>query len=113
MQKPCVARHPFDASGPQPSLSDALVAWATLAFVRESGQSTAAFNDLAYSPGSPGRVFRLDDDGLLSRMFALSELTDGKLVYNDQAGIRQVYWGGDGGDALAGDLLRRAFEDMR
>lgn len=101
------------ASSPQPGLPDALVAWATLAFVRDSGLSTAAFNDLAFSPGSPGRVFRLDGDGLLSRLLALAELTDGQLVYNDQAGIRQVFWNGDDADELADALLRRTFEDMR
>ncbi|NNJ11762.1 DUF4007 family protein [Chloroflexales bacterium ZM16-3] len=100
------------ASGSQPSVPDPLVAWATLAFVRERGQSTAAFNDLAYSPGSPGRVFRFDADGLLSRMLSLSDLTSGQLVYNDQAGIRQVYWSGGDGDALAATLLRRSFEDI-
>ncbi len=106
-------RNYYLASGAQPSLPDTLVAWATLAFVRESGQSIAAFNDLAYSPGSPGRVFRLDGDGLLSRLMRLSDLTDGQLVYNDQAGIRQVYWSSaDEGD-LAADLLRRTFEDLR
>ncbi len=99
------------ASGPQPNLADSLVAWATLAFIRESEQSIAAFNDLAYSPGSPGRVFRLDEDGLLSRLLAISDLTSGQLVYNDQAGIRQVYWNGGNGDELADALLRRTFED--
>ncbi len=101
------------ASGPQPSLPDTLVAWAILTFVRDSGQSTAAFNDLAYSPGSPGRVFRFDEDGLLSRLMTLSDLTDGQLVYNDQAGIRQVYWNGGDGNDLANALLHRTFEDMR
>jgi len=101
------------ASGPQPSLPDTLAAWAILAFVRDGGQRTAAFSDLAYSPGSPGRVFRLDEDGLLSRLLTLSELTGGQLVYNDQAGIRQVYWNGGDGDDIADTLLRRTFEDMR
>ena len=101
------------ASGSQPSLPDTLVAWATLAFLRTNGQSIAAFNDLAYSPGSPGRLFRLDDDGLLSRLMVLSDLTGGQVVYNDQAGIRQVYMSGDSGDDLADTLLRRTFEDLR
>ena len=103
------SRSAYLASGPQPSLPDALVAWATLAFMRASGQRTAAFTDLAYSPGSPGRLFRLDDDGLLSRLLALADLTGGALVYNDQAGIRQVYWQDGDGDELADALLRRTF----
>ena len=43
----------------------------------------------------------------------LSDLTDGQLVYNDQAGIRQVYWNGGDGNDLANALLHRTFEDMR
>jgi hypothetical protein len=99
------------ASGPQPSLPDSLFAWATLAFIQQSGLRTAAFNDLAYSPGSPGRIFRLDQDGLLSRLLRLADLTNGQLAYNDQAGIRQVYWYGDPSATLAATLLRRSFED--
>lgn len=100
------------ASGFQPSLPDLLFAWATLAFIQHSGLRTAAFNDLAYSPGSPGRIFRLDEDGLLSRLLTLSGLTAGQLVYNDQAGIRQVYWYGNDGNMLADTLLRRTFKDL-
>ncbi|NTW03015.1 MAG: DUF4007 family protein [Oscillochloris sp.] len=100
------------ASGPQPSLPDTLVAWATLTFVLQSGQSVAAFNDLAYHHASPGRVFRLDEDGLLSRLLILGDLTDGQLVYHDEAGIRQVYWNGNDSAALKATLLRRTFEDM-
>lgn len=101
------------ASGPQPTLPDALLAWATLQFVTSSDQRTAAFNDLAYAPGSPGRTFRLDEDGLLSRLLAIDTLTGGLLVYNDQAGIRQVYWTGDEPGALADALLTRVFEEAR
>lgn len=99
------------AAGAQPSLPDALVAWAVLGLIEVGSQRTAAFTDLAYAPGSPGRVFRLDEDGLLARLLGLGELTDGQLVYNDQAGIRQVYWTGDNATALAAVLLARAFED--
>ncbi|MFV9507728.1 MAG: DUF4007 family protein, partial [Oscillochloridaceae bacterium umkhey_bin13] len=106
-------RRYYLASGAQPSLPDALVAWAILGFLRQHGERTIAFNDLAYAPGSPGRVFRLDEDGLLGRLLMLDSLTAGALVYNDQAGIRQVYWTGepDQVDQLADQLLERTFEE--
>lgn len=99
------------AAGAQPSLPDALVAWAVLGFIEAGGHRTAAFADLTYASSSPGRVFRLDEDGLLARLSSLDELTDGQLVYNDQAGIRQVYWTGDHPGTLAATLLERAFEE--
>jgi hypothetical protein len=99
------------ASGPQTELPDALVAYAIAQMLRGTQRKTIAFSDLAYAPFSPGRVFRLEADALLSRLNYLREITDGRAYYSEQAGIRQVAW--DSVDDLAFDieLLARAFAD--
>jgi len=96
-------------SGAQPDLPDALVAFAVHQMLYESGRQTIAFSDLAYAPRSPGRVFRLDEDSLLSRLQRFRDITEGHADYSDQAGIRQVIWPDIGERPPADRLLELAF----
>lgn len=95
-------------SGPQPSLPDALVAYAIHAMIEGSDSKTISFRQLSYNPRSPGRVFRLDEDALLHRLYDIEEITEGAAFYTDQAGIRQVSWR-ETGPNVARALLERAF----
>jgi len=52
---------------------------------------TLAFSEIAYRKGSPGTVFRLDENSLADRLERLDTLTNGELVYTETAGLRQVY----------------------
>lgn len=98
-------------SGAQADLPDALVAFAIYAMMRNVGRQTVSFSELAYAPCSPGRVFRLDEDALLSRLYRLREITAGRADYSDQAGVRQVAWS-NLDDPNVGDLLlAHAFTD--
>lgn len=97
------------ASGAQPELPDALVAYAVCQIMRIMQRQTIAFSDLAYAPFSPGRVFRLDADALLSRLHVLHEVTDGAAYYSEQAGIRQVAWPHVDDPAHDQALLAKAF----
>lgn len=54
-------------------------------------QQTLAFSDIAYRKGSPGTVFRLDENSIVDRLERLDGLTKGKLVYTETTGLRQVY----------------------
>lgn len=56
-----------------------------------SNQQTLAFNEIAYRAGSPGSVFRLDENSLADRLERLDVLTEGNWVYTETAGLRQVY----------------------
>ncbi len=56
-----------------------------------SGKNTLVFGDIAYSPKSPGRTFRLDEDTLVEHLDRLESLTDGGLRYDETAGVKQVY----------------------
>lgn len=77
--------------GPKPSLHDAVFAYALGAFWgRSGGATTMTAEQICYSPGSPGRVFKLDEDSVITRLMRLDDLTDGAWQWVDTAGLRQV-----------------------
>jgi hypothetical protein len=61
--------------------------WQRWAATRE----TLPFSDIAYGLASPGLALKLDENSLTERLERLEQTTDGRLVYTDTAGIRQVY----------------------
>lgn len=97
------------ASGSQSDLPDALVVLAAFRQARRQQRATLSFNDLAYGECSPGRIFRLDEDSLLSRLFHFEEITDGLASYSDSGGIRQVIWRDLDQSRLERKLLESAF----
>jgi hypothetical protein len=78
--------------GPKPSLPDALFAYALNEFWDRYAPtaSTLAVEAIAYEPGSPGRVFKLDENSVVERLTLLEDITRGRLVWSDTAGVRQV-----------------------
>ncbi|HGE2255409.1 TPA: DUF4007 family protein [Pseudomonas aeruginosa] len=79
--------------GPKASLHDGIFAYALVDFWSQQaeGQSSLAFETIAYAEGSPGRVFKLDEESIAQRLIALSDFTDHKLEWTDSAGLRQVH----------------------
>lgn len=77
--------------GPKPSLHDAIFAIALGQFWERSGGSTTlTAEQICYGAGSPGRVFKLDEDSVISRLMRLDDLTGGAWQWVDTAGLRQV-----------------------
>lgn len=79
--------------GPKASLHNGIFAYALVDFWnREAeGQSSLAFETVAYAEGSPGRVFKLDEESIAQRLIALSDLTGRKVEWTDSAGLRQIH----------------------
>jgi hypothetical protein len=79
--------------GPKASLHDGVFAYALIDFWDRTaeGQSSLAFETVAYAEGSPGRVFKLDEESIAQRLIALADFTSGKLAWTDSAGLRQVH----------------------
>jgi hypothetical protein len=101
------------ASGARPDLPDQLVAFAALHQARGLGRATIAFNELASGERSPGRLFRLDEDALLSRLLHIETVTGGRGVYSETGGIRQVSWRDMADVSLDRALLDAAFAQER
>jgi hypothetical protein len=77
--------------GPKDSLPDAVVFYAIWNYAQDKGeQRTFTFDELAYRPLGPGRVFKLDEPSLAERLEHLAELTAGALQLTETAGYRQV-----------------------
>jgi hypothetical protein len=79
--------------GAHPSLPNSVFAFALLSFWQSHApeRRTLGFEEIAYHPGSPGRVFKLDEDTLVTRLDQLENLTADCLAYDETAGIKQVY----------------------
>lgn len=77
--------------GPKPTLHDGVFAYALSEFwERQGGSSSLAAEQVCYAPGSPGRVFKLDEDSVITRLMRLDDVTDGAWRWTDTAGLRQI-----------------------
>lgn len=78
--------------GSKHTLPDELFAYALLDFWsrRSPSASTMSFDMVAQDYGSPGKVFKLDENGVADRVLNLESLTKGALQWSDTAGMRQI-----------------------
>lgn len=78
--------------GPKPTLPDGVFALALDAFWKRAGGGSSAITaeQATYEPGSPGRVFKLDEDSVITRLMSLNAITDEAWTWTDTAGLRQV-----------------------
>lgn len=102
--------------GAQISLSDFVFAFALLDYwsrwekITESSQTTLAFNTIAHEYGSPGRVFKLDENSVSDRLSRISEITSRYLEWTDSYGVRQVTKAGSEPiDIIKMRILREAY----
>jgi len=98
--------------GAKPGLAPAVFCYALLDSwdLRHSGQGTLSFREIVHGEGSPGRVFRLDEDAVLSYLDTLGDITGGRLVFNDTALVRQV---ARRGEAITGSEILDAYFSAR
>jgi hypothetical protein len=79
--------------GPQPTLPTAVFEAALvdyLATVRAEPSKTATLDELLYAPLSPGRTFRLSEDGLVRRLATLVDASGDTYAFDETAGLRQL-----------------------
>jgi hypothetical protein len=78
--------------GPKPSLSDQVFLSCLLEFW-DTGRTpdSLAFSEIAFAAGSPGSVFKLDENSIAVRLEQLESTTNGALIYDETAGLKQVY----------------------
>ncbi len=78
--------------GPKPTLPDGVFGYALERFWRAWAPNAPALTveQVCYSPGSPGRIFKLDEHSVASRLMGMEALTDGAWRWTDTAGLRQL-----------------------
>jgi hypothetical protein len=79
--------------GEHPTLPTAVVAAAVIEYWDRIAphKNTMTFEQLAYQPGAPGRVFRLSENVLADHLERMEKLTAKAITYDMTAGLRQVY----------------------
>jgi hypothetical protein len=78
--------------GEKQSLNDYIFAYCLINFWERYSPSTQtlSFESIAHEIGSPGRVFKLDEESISERVQNLADITKNQLIWSDTAGMRQV-----------------------
>ena len=78
--------------GPKATLPDSVFLYALIDYWQNSApnQKTLSFESIAYDPGSPGRVFKLDEDSVAERLINLEKTSQGRYIWSDTAGQKNV-----------------------
>ena len=97
--------------GPKPGLPNGVFLYALHEFWKwyAPDQNTISVESLAYEPGSPGRVFKLDENSLVERLAEIDDCSGGQFLWTDTAGVRNVARGTKESSALA--LLELAYSN--
>ncbi len=79
--------------GAKPSLPAAVFGYALCHFLQDkvTERRTATVDECVYQPGSPGQIFKLDENSVMTYLEQLESLSDGALRLQETAGLRQVY----------------------
>ncbi len=78
--------------GQKPSLGAGVFCYAVTDFWNRFSKTaqTLSFETLAYEPGSPGRVFLLDENGVVDMLTDLEEASEGIYTWSETAGLKQL-----------------------
>lgn len=103
--------------GSKKSLHDGVFGYALLDYwLRQAKLGAGAvlsFDRVAHDYGSPGRVFKLDENSVAERLVSLEQFSSGQLQWTEQAGLRQVTLKDNsmqGANKLKEELLKLAYE---
>ena len=79
--------------GPKSTLPDHVFLYGLLRFWQTLYPTRREFTveALTHEPGSPGRVFLLDEESVAERLARLGDLTKGAVRWDESSGMRQVY----------------------
>lgn len=96
--------------GQKPNLPDAVFLFCLNEFWENfsPAQNTMSFENAAYAPRSPGRVFLLDEEDIVERLERLEEISDGMLAWSETAGLRQIIRNRNHSEGLERKNLRNA-----
>ncbi len=109
--QPIGARDGFILSrGPKPSLPDAVFFYGLVEFARSRGlMRSFSVEAIAHDPGSPGRVFLLDEDALVERLSSIEHMSHGLVTWSETAGLRQMFFHEDPQTIDSLSILARAY----
>jgi hypothetical protein len=97
--------------GPKATLPVGIFGYALLQYLNSIviSRRTVAIDECVYRHGSPGLVFKLDENSVVEYLELLEEKTDGKVRLQENAGLRQIYLH----NAIRGELQLYALDLLR
>jgi len=101
--------------GAKPSLPVGIFGYALLQYLPSvvTSRRTISVDECVYRHGSPGQVFKLDENSVVEYLEALEEITNGKIRLQETAGLRQIYLHNSIGsdfDSYAIEMLKGHYE---
>ena len=78
--------------GPKPTLGLGAFFYGVSSFWQDQFENvnTISFESIAFAPGSPGKVFLLDENELVEMMIRLEDATSGLYAWTEAAGLKQL-----------------------
>ena len=74
-------------------------------------QQTLSFESILHGPGSPGRVFLLDETDLVGRLTGLEEVSGGLYRWSETAGLKQLTRNRELDQQAAFEFIKMDYED--
>lgn len=100
--------------GRKPSLSNGVFLYAVCDFwERTSSANTLSVQSMLLEPGSPGRVFVLEEGELIDRLADVADITDGLISWSETAGLKQLLRQGEFPQDFAEDLWSSDISALR
>lgn len=101
--------------GPKPSLAPKVFGYALFTFFSHVLQKrrSISLEECIYQFGSPGQIFKLDENSAVDYLELMEELTGGRIRLIETAGLRQLYISEGTNDFFAAgmDLLQSYYEN--
>lgn len=81
------------AIGAKPSLPAAVFGYALAQYfdTARAGRNTMSVQECLYGTGSPGQVFKLDENSLIEYIEDLEKITRGRVALDETVGLKQIY----------------------
>ena len=100
--------------GPKRTLADEVLLYAVVGFWTRvhPDARTLSLESLAHEPGSPGRVFQLDEERLATALSRLPALTHDDVRFSEAGGLRQLACADPGSVDTLGPLARLYRRDL-
>lgn len=92
--QPAFSKHYRLSVGPKPSLPARVFYYAMVEYWqwRHRTSQTVSVRELTFAEGSPGMVFKLDEDSVLEYLDGIADETDGAIRFEDTSLLREVIW---------------------
>ena len=77
--------------GEKHTLGDQLFFYCLAMFwAQHSSSDSVSLEAICFEPGSPGRIFLLDEESIITRLMNASKITDGAFIWSETAGLKQI-----------------------